>query len=54
MLVAVNRTNETLNYEITGTEQLESLLDGAAYEGSESSTVIELAPESAALYRFGN
>ena len=54
VLVAVNRTNETLNYEIAGTEQLESLLDGAAYEGSEGSTVIELAPESAALYRFGN
>lgn len=54
VLVAVNRTNETLNYEIAGTEQLESLLDGAVYEGSEGSTVIELAPESAALYRFGN
>ena len=53
VLVAVNRTNETLNYEIAGTEQLESLLDGAVYEGSEGSTVIELAPESAALYRFG-
>ena len=54
VLIAVNRTNETLNYEIDGTERLESLLDGTVYEGSEGSTVIELAPESAALYRFGD
>ena len=28
--------------------------EDTADEGSEGSTVIELAPESAALYRFGN
>ena len=52
VLVAVNRTAETQSYEITGTESLENLLDGAQYVGSEDGVVIELAPESAALYRF--
>ena len=52
ILVAVNRTKETQVYEITGAEKLENLLDGTVHTDGEEHVILDLEPESAALYRF--
>lgn len=50
VLVAANRTAESVTYEITGTEMLQDLLTGRQIVGDGDSVLLELPPEQAEIF----